>query len=161
MNEFDKNYLETHDIDWFCKIGNTAMHFASNGGELPEKVNDRKLLRKIQHAVAIRDCVLGENEIVINRSYVWSLLRNNESRESFNFYVESFITMARKGFVSFDKMPGKDTYMWIAKPAISVDVNIQGLPEYEEDACRLYAAEKNIVHVCCLNGKWKLWKAMK
>ena len=26
MSKYDAAYLETHDIDWFCKIGNTAMH---------------------------------------------------------------------------------------------------------------------------------------
>ena len=41
--------------------------------------------------------------------------------------------------------------MWIARPAVSVEVNIQGLPEYEEGTCGRYAAEKDVVHVRCLN----------
>lgn len=159
MSKYDADYLETHDIDWFCKIGNTAMHFASDGGVLPVKVNDREQLRAIQHAVAIQEDVLGEDKIEINRQYVWGVLRNNDKQKAFDDYVESFIAMARKGFVSFDRMLEGDKYMWIAKPIVSVEVNIQGLPEYEEYACGLYAAEKEIVHVRCLNCadrfKWR------
>ena len=152
MSKYDADYLETHDIDWFCKIGNTAMHFASDGGELPEKVNDREKLRAIQHAVAMLEDVLGDEGIEINGKYVWNILGSNDSQESFNHYVESFVAMARKGFVSFDRMSEDDEYMWIAKPTVSVEVNIQGLPEYEEYACGLYAAEKEVVHVRCLNN---------
>ncbi len=39
--EYDIVYQQTRDIDWFCRIGNIAMHFASNGGLLPNKVNNR------------------------------------------------------------------------------------------------------------------------
>ena len=152
MSKYDADYLENHDIDWFCKIGNTAMHFASNGGALPEKVNDRERLRAIQHDVAIMDDVLGEDEIVINRQYVWQVLGNNESPKAFDYYVESFVAMARKGFTSFDRKSEGDVCIWIAKPKDSVEVNIQGLPEYEKDACVCYAAEKEVVHVGCLNG---------
>lgn len=151
MSRYDAHYLETHDIDWFCRIGNTAMHFASDGGALPEKVNDREQLRAIQHAVAIQDDVLEKAEIIINEQYVRRVLGNNDDLNAFNNYVESFVAMARKGFVSFDRMSEGDEYMWIAKPSMSVEVNIQGLPEYEEDACGQYAAEKDVVHVCCLN----------
>ena len=152
MSKYDADYLETHDIDWFCKIGNTAMHFASDGGELPEKVNDREQLRTIQHTVAMLEDVLGDEGIEINRRYVWNILGNNDSQESFNHYVESFVAMARKGFVSFDRIMEGDVYMWIARPAVSVEVIIQGLPEYEEGICGRYAAEKDVVHVRCLNN---------
>lgn len=151
MSKYDVDYIETHDIDWFCKIGNTAMHFASNGGNLPEKVNNREQLRVIQHAVAMLDDVQGKEEIVINRQYVWRVLRNNDKQKAFDDYVESFVAMARKGFISFDRMSEGDVYMWIARPVGRVEVKIPGLPEYEKDACGLYAAEKEIVHVRCLN----------
>lgn len=111
MSRYDAHYLETHDIDWFCRIGNTAMHFASDGGALPEKVNDREQLRAIQHAVAIQDDVLEKAEIIINKQYVRRVLGNNDDLNAFNNYVESFVAMARKGFVSFDRMPEGDEYM--------------------------------------------------
>ena len=153
MSKYDTNYLETHDIDWFCRIGKTAMHFASNGGNLPEKVNDRERLRTIQHAVAMQDDMLEDDKISINEEYVWRVLGNNDKQDAFFFYVESFVAMARKGFISFDRMPEGDVYMWIAKPAVSVEVNIQGLPEYEEGICGRYAEEGDVVHVQCLNRR--------
>lgn len=152
MSKYDADYLETHDIDWFCKIGNTSMHFASDGGVLPEKVNDREQLRAIQYAVAMLEDVLGDEGIEINRQYVWRVLGNNDKQKAFDDYVESFVAMARKGFVSFDRMMEGDVYMWIARPAVSVEVNMQGLPEYEEYACGRYAAKKDIVHVRCLDS---------
>ena len=63
MAEYDKTYQQTHDIDWFCKIGNTAMHFASNGGLLPKKVNNREVNSHIQHVVATMDDVVTSDYV--------------------------------------------------------------------------------------------------
>lgn len=151
-SEYNEAYLQTHDIDWFCRIGNTAMHFASNGGAIPKKVNNREVNSKIQNAVAMMEDVVTEQEqIMINRQYVNARLGENVSHEAFNRYVESFVAMAKKGFVSFDRRLEGDSYMWISKPANSVDVAIDELPRYSEDICRRYASDGDVVHVDCLD----------
>ena len=151
-SEYHETYQQTHDIDWFCMIGNTAMHFASNGGILPKKVNNREVNSRIQYAVAMMEDVVTEPEqILINRQYVNARLGENVSPETFNRYVESFVAMARKGFVSCDRLLGCDSYIWISKPANSVNVAINELPRYSESVCRRYASEGDLVHVDCLN----------
>ena len=152
MAEYDKTYQQTHDIDWFCKIGNTAMHFASNGGLLPKKVNNREVNSHIQHVVAAMEDVVSEtDQILVNSRYVYERLDANESRESYERYIESFVAMAKKGFVSFDRKIEKDTYMWIAKPKKAVEVATDELPRFDEDICHRYALEGDVVHFDCLN----------
>lgn len=151
-SEYNEAYLQTHDIDWFCRIGNTAMHFASNGGALPKKVNNRVENSRIQHAVAMmEDSVTEPEQIRINAQYVHARLGENVNPGAFDRYVESFVAMARKGFVSFDRVLEDDAYMWIAQPVNRVEVAIDGLPSYREDVCRRFASEGDMVHVDCLN----------
>lgn len=152
MAEYDKTYQQTHDIDWFCKIGNTAMHFASNGGLLPNKVNNREVNSHIQHVVVtMEDVVSDANQILVNSAYVYQRIGANENRASYERYIESFVAMAKKGFVSFDRMIEADTYMWIAKPKKAVEVATDELPRFDEDICHRYALEGDVVHVDCLN----------
>lgn len=152
MAEYDKTYQQTHDIDWFCKIGNTAMHFASNGGLLPNKVNNREVNSHIQHVVATMDDVVSEtDQILVNSAYVYERLGKNENRASYERYIESFVAMAKKGFVSFDRMIEADAYIWIAKPKKAVEVAMVELPRFDEDICHRYALEGDVVHVDCLN----------
>lgn len=151
-SEYDDVYLQTHDIDWFCRIGNTAMHFASNGGALPKKVNNRVENSKIQHSVAMmEDSVAELEQILINEQYVRERMGDNMSPDAFNRYVESFVAMARKGFVSFDRVLESDAYMWIAQPVNHVDVAIEGLPQYREDVCMRVTSDWGVVYVDCLN----------
>lgn len=152
MAEYDKTYQQTHDIDWFCKIGNTAMHFASNGGLLPKKVNNREMNSHIQYIVAtMEDVVSKTDQILVNSAYVYERLGANENRASYERYIESFVAMAKKGFVSFDRMIEADSYMWIAKPKKAVEVAIEQLPRYDKDVCHRYAIKGDVVHVDCLN----------
>lgn len=154
-SKYDKKYQQTHDIDWFCRIGNTAMHFASNGGMLPIKVNNREVNSRIQHIVALmEDVVTDLNQISVNSQYVYERLGKNESLEAYKRYIESFVAMARKGFISFDRMQDSDIYVWIAKPIVSVDVAIDELPRYDGDVCPLYAEYGQEVHVRCLNKEY-------
>lgn len=150
--KYEESYQLTHDIDWFCRIGDTAMHFASNGGLLPKKVNNREANRQIQHDVAMLDAMITNAEqIEINIDYVNERLGENVNPEAFKRYVESFVAMAKKGFVSFDRMLDEDGYIWIAKPTIDVAVNIENLPLYEKSIFGLYDDDRNMVHVECLN----------
>ena len=91
------------------------------------------------------------NQILVNSAYVYQRIGANENRASYERYIESFVAMAKKGFVSFDRMIEADTYMWIAKPKKAVEVATDELPRFDEDICHRYALEGDVVHVDCLN----------
>lgn len=149
--KYDNVYQATHDIDWFCRIGDQFVHCASNGGRLPEKVNDREMNRRNQEIVAGLEEVVSSDEIIINRSYVYERLGNNESPEAFDYYVSSFVSMAKKGFLSFDRVEGGDVYIWIAKPNRATKLNIATLPEYDARTCGAFCGKKEVLHVDCLD----------
>lgn len=156
ITKYDILYQQTHDIDWFCRIGNTAMHFASNGGLLPYKINNCDDISRIQHAVSLMEDVLTlPEQIEINKSYIYERLRGNDSQDAYNSYLESFVAMAKKGFISFDRMLDDDMYMWIARPAkgININVSIDSLPFYHEGTCPRFAKHNDGVHVECLNDE--------
>lgn len=150
------DYMETHDIDWFCRIGAISIHCASNGGVLPKKVNVRSVNRKIQETVAAMPEVLDEHEeVIVNERYVRERLENHFSEEAYAQYISSFVAMARKGFWSFDRELNEshnDVYMWIAKPARYVEIEINTLPEYNERQCRAFLYGKEELHVSCLDS---------
>lgn len=150
-DKYNQMYVETHDIDWFCRIGNTAIHCASNGGALPDKVDNKERNRKIQEEVAgMPNVVNSQEEVVINRAYVETRLGN---REAFDSYTSSFVAMAMKGFVSFDRLiddDAPDTYVWIARPSQPVNMDID-LPTYDEQQCPAFADGGEYLHVECLN----------
>lgn len=148
-------YMETHDIDWFCKIGDHLIHCASNGGKLPEKVDNRDQNRKIQEIVAnMADVIESEEDIIVNDRYVYGRLGQNDSREAYKNYIATFVAMAKKGFESFDRMinrSGTDVYMWIAKPKRQVKVDIENLPAYDACICPRFSRRGDFIHVDCLD----------
>lgn len=153
MKKYSKIYQLTHDIDWFCMIGNTPMHFASNCGLLPDKVNNRDINRDIQEKVALMEAIVPDREhILVNTKYLRTRLGENIAEGGFENYVKSFVEMAMKGFISFDRdLDREDIYVWIAKPDTSIEVQIENIPVYQEDVCGAYHHNKEIVHVTCLN----------
>ncbi|MBR4924290.1 MAG: hypothetical protein IKZ61_00895 [Prevotella sp.] len=149
-------YIKTHDIDWFCQIGARAIHCASNGGKLPEKVNDRAQNRRIQEIVAnMEDIFVSKEDIAINDDYVYARLGRNESPDAYERYIESFVAMAKKGFISFDRMIDNEhsdnSYIWIAKPKREVNVRLENLPRYEESTCPTFRRWGEVIHVECLD----------
>lgn len=84
--KYDRLYQMTHDIDWFCKIGNISMHFASNCGMLPYKVNDRDVNRKIQELVTDAPNLIEREQIIINDIYVRTRLGEEAGENEFNDY---------------------------------------------------------------------------
>lgn len=150
---YDKIYLLTHDIDWFCKIGNIPMHFASNCGKLPKRVNDRDVNRKLQEKVIGVPNLVEREQVIINTEYVRTRLGNELSENAFNDYVRTFVEMAMKGFWSFDRIneDGVDIYIWIAKPSVNIGMELEGLPTYPEDVCRAFHDTGEVVHVECLD----------
>lgn len=151
--KYNRLYQMTHDIDWFCKIGNISMHFASNCGMLPNKVNDRDVNRKIQELVTDAPNLVEREQVIINDMYVRTRLGEEAGENEFNDYVRTFVEMAMKGFWSFDRLieEGEDIYMWIAKPSAMIEVNFEDLPTYSEDVCGLFQHTKEMVHVSCLD----------
>ncbi len=149
---YNQAYIETHDIDWFCMIGNTAIHCASNGGRLPDKVNNREQNIKNQVTVAkMADVLASEDDVEINSEYVKERFGGNEGQDLFKCYVSSFVAMAMKGFISFDRLPNKEEYIWIAKPRNPVVVEIETLPRYDEGVCPGFNRTGELLHVKCLD----------
>lgn len=133
---YDISYLQTNDIDWFFRYNGVAFHAASAGGMLPDTINDRETLRSIQYRAHNLPDVFGDEDIVINREAIDRVLRRNEAyqiedydyTEMFDFYLESFISMARKGFVSIDRTnidnPYDDLYHVVCYPRDYRDIKL-------------------------------------
>lgn len=99
-----KEYITTRDIDWFCRINNIWIHAASASGELPNKVNNNKSLPRIQHLVSQLPDIFDIEQLLFNESFLYSRFNNSENRqEQESNYLDSFISMAKKGFSSFDR----------------------------------------------------------
>lgn len=132
--KLSKSYIQSRDIDWFCNIDGIYVHAASAGGKLPDIVNDRKMLREVQLAVYELKDIYEENQIVFNEDVIRKRLRDNIERlaehnienieyneeDSYKDYISTFAAMARKGFISFDRVNAFDItdnrYNWVARP---------------------------------------------
>lgn len=155
MKKYSKMYQLTNDIDWFCKIGNVAMHFASNCGMLPSKVNNKEVNSGIQKIVAMMGNVVEDIEhIAINWEHIYMRVGDNNEEGGYENYVRSFMEMAMKGFLSFDRdLNSEDTYVWIARPDAVEPVPIEDIPTYEGSVRGLWATMREEVHVWCLNDE--------
>ena len=49
--DYNENYMQTHDIDWFCIVNGVYIHLASAGGILPKGFRNRESLRTLQYHV--------------------------------------------------------------------------------------------------------------
>ena len=128
MPKVQKSYLFSHDIDWFFKQGDKLIHCASNGSILPDKVNDNQLLRASQDIISLLPDIFSEEEIVRNQycvdTYVnqypegLSRLIPFEEDEIRNIHLSSFISMAKKGFWSYDHIYDlkENQYILVANP---------------------------------------------
>ena len=99
--KYDEAYIYSKDIDWFCIIGDVFCHVASAGGMIPDVINDREKLRGLQKRVFDSDFIFDEDDIVVNESFLNQHFGNDE--EARTAYLHCFMSMARKGFVSFDR----------------------------------------------------------
>ena len=142
------NYQYTHDIDWFCRVNELPVHFASNGGILPQRSYTIKKLVALQHKVAN----MQQNfRCAVNIEYLEDYLQRGEyyaeydeiAREDLRLmlperfeitnevadlsntmllYSWSFIVMAKRGFYSFDRREEDGLYHLVAWP---VDYDVQ------------------------------------
>ena len=98
---YEDAYIHSKDIDWFCIIGDVFCHVASAGGLIPNIINDREKLRSLQKRVFDSDFIFDEEEIVVNEDFLDQHF--GDDKEARKAYMLSFMSMARKGFVSFDR----------------------------------------------------------
>lgn len=108
-----KSYQSTHDIDWFARYKGIPLHFASNGGSIPNQI------KRKQNQMVLSRIVSGEcpnNEVEINE--IWMKEKENAlseierlyfNRES---YLESFLYFASRGFVSIDNAIIEDEFVY-------------------------------------------------
>ena len=131
--KYDEAYIHSKDIDWFCIIGDVFCHVASAGGMIPDVINDREKLRGLQKRVFDSDFIFDEDDIVVNESFLNQHFGNDE--EARTAYLHCFMSMARKGFVSFDRTNVIDlndqTYHIVCYPKNPIK-----LPEFH-DLCKV------------------------
>lgn len=113
-----KAYIQTHDLDWFGRINNAfLMHVASNGSNLPERVNDIERLHEnlisvmqMPQLYEVKDLVINmgvirhlfENQQRILQEYGKTEFVNNDYRTFRRNYLETFIPIALRGIITFD-----------------------------------------------------------
>ena len=68
---------------------------------LPAAVNDREKLRETQRKVFFAQDLYLEKQIILNKQFLDERFRDDE--EAKQGYLESFVAMAKKGFVSMDR----------------------------------------------------------
>lgn len=142
---YNKNYLFTHNIDWYACIDGTWIYAASRGGLLPRVVDNESMLPKLQGICANLPDVVNEEDIVINQELI-----NVRYQRAVDFYEQRsrdnlgdnldfqqflqeynieafgkqfsalFVEMARKGFYSFVRVdiddPFSNEYRLVASP---------------------------------------------
>ena len=110
------NYAESHDIDCFFRIGDVAYHFASNGQTIPDFILRNQNI-EIQNAVYER-LEYAQGEADVHKEVVETLIRREleglgntdnfladeryDVESMVNEYAESFVEIARLGFISMD-----------------------------------------------------------
>lgn len=135
---YNIQYQYTHDIDWFFLIGNIPIHCASNGGRVPN-IYQAVELQDLQVAV---ESIQPSHHYVINRASVEQhvsehyrnidegilrgqglpeLAKGIEYEENtpiwMKVYSWSFVKMAQRGFLSFDRDAATGLYFLVASPA--------------------------------------------
>lgn len=120
----NKEFLRSRDIDWAIKAGNYYIHVASAGGDLPKIVDEH--LFEIWRELKETRFLEGIGEVVINEKYINEKFSDmqDENAEVAHFRVQwylcSFVEMARRGFYSFDRdvrTPFDDSkYRLVASP---------------------------------------------
>lgn len=114
--KYTKSYMQIHDIDYFCIINGVPVHIASEGGRIPDILNNKEILQEQCHWVyGLPDTYNNEiqtndnkiEEIINDGGYEYlTELKPEQSKRhdtAKEMYYSSFIKMAQKGFYSFGK----------------------------------------------------------
>lgn len=90
----------SRDIDWYFLDGNkTPIHVAGGGGQMPVLISENDELNNELHFEVLS--LPEEYEVVINPILNQIILFENELARA--LYIEDFVGMARRYFVSIDK----------------------------------------------------------
>lgn len=122
---YSASEIHTRDIDWFCAINGIYVHVASAGGDIPNFINDRRVLRPSQRAAEALEDINTDEEVHINETFLRGMNVDLEH------YLPSFVYMAKKGFYSFDRTnidnPNDGHYHLVAWPTHLVS-NVENIP---------------------------------
>ena len=153
---YNKNYLFTHNIDWYACINGTWTYAASRGGLLPGIADNDSILPKLQGICSNLPNLVNKEEIIINKDLIkiryqrateFYRLRfgdnqiNNQNFQDFlreyNFEIfserfsELFVEMASKGFYSFVRLdiddPFSNEYKLVAYPKNGTPTNLSDI----------------------------------
>lgn len=153
---YNKNYLFTHNIDWYACINGTWIYAASRGGLLPGIADNDSLLPKLQGICSNLPNIVNKEEIIINKELIklryqrateFYRLRfgddliNNQNFQDFlreynieifgERFSELFVEMASKGFYSFVRLdiddPFSNEYKLVAYPKNGTPTNLSDI----------------------------------
>jgi hypothetical protein len=102
--------LKNIDIDCFFRVNNIPIFIATNGGFLPNELNEEeKLIENAEWVSSLPDINRDKLSISINWEYVHKRLAEQDlaARKS---YLYSFRRMARKGFYAYDRDIQNDNF---------------------------------------------------
>ena len=111
------DYQLTHDIDWFFKIKEVPFHVASNGGLIPKMILSQENFDIQTEVYSIQqndnvEIVVREDDV---KQHALANVPVNDIQEALESYTKTFKAMAKKGFVSLDRL-SDDRYMVVAYP---------------------------------------------
>lgn len=147
---YNKNYLFTHNIDWFACIDGTWIYAASRGGLLPHMVDNELMLPKLQGICSNLPDLVNKEDIVINQGLIneryqravdfyrrrleYNLGSSHDNLEFLQEQVfseqfsELFVEMACKGFYSFIRIdidePFSNEYRLVAYPETGTPIRL-------------------------------------
>ncbi|WP_434675198.1 hypothetical protein [Pseudomonas sp. D3-10] len=108
--EMDDEFLEVNDLDWFASYKDGFLaHFATGGkGGVPQSIKESLSKYELiyEYFDSLKECF--EVEVVEENLPVFS------SEAQRNRYLQSFVSMAKKGLYSHDFSGGE--YKLVAKP---------------------------------------------
>lgn len=115
---------QTMDLDLFFKDVDKYIHIASGGGHLPQALVENDL-ENDAFSILVDD-MAEQFEIEINPDLNELL---NLRQDQLGNYLSDFISMARKGFHSYDKSNlgefGNVSFHLVARPRNNQDVNLK------------------------------------
>lgn len=137
---YNTQYQYSHDIDWFFLDGQYPIHCASNGGLLPNNIYKAVELQSLQVEV---ENMNAQYQFRLNIKAIERFIRHHyegfseaEMLERENgvipenvvfpddiplwmrLYSWSFVKMAQRGFLSFDRIEGTNEYFLVAYPLV-------------------------------------------
>lgn len=132
------------DIDWFYVDADFPIHAASNGGLIKRELYTVSQLQEVQRLIQalpmnydfelnidgiianmsekydeeVENQLLENRDILLPRDFELSVARYGNEPKWLQFYSQSFIQMAMRGFYSFDRNEDTNEYFLVAKPII-------------------------------------------